>query len=191
MLIKLIDINLSMCSAWQKYFHQDNQTDVTIMYGSFLDLQLCDYDAVVGPGNSFGWMNGGFDGVIAKKHPEAQEKLNKVLFAHNCGELNVGAAQFACLNDNKFLVYAPTMRVPMSIVGTDNVYVSTLAALTLGNNLLMPDEVLIVPGMGTGCGGILYEEAARQMYLAWKRYSQRKLIDWKEGMAFQTELGCI
>jgi O-acetyl-ADP-ribose deacetylase (regulator of RNase III) len=82
-----------------------------------------------------------------------------------------------------FLVHAPTMRVPGSIAGTDKVYSATWAALLAihAHNRTSDQtiEVAAMPAMGTGFGGVPFDEAARQMATAYRHYREPPYrLDW-------------
>ena len=83
-----------------------------------------------------------------------------------------------------FVAHAPTMRVPGSIDGTDKVYLATWAALlaiqahnTAGTGQRI--EVVAFPAMGTGFGNVPFDEAARQMAVAYRHYVEPPhRLDW-------------
>jgi len=82
-----------------------------------------------------------------------------------------------------FLADAPTMRVPGSIEGTDKVYNATWAALLAihAHNLVSDQkiEVAALPAMGTGFGGMPYDDAARQMAVVYRHYREPPhRLDW-------------
>jgi O-acetyl-ADP-ribose deacetylase (regulator of RNase III) len=82
-----------------------------------------------------------------------------------------------------FLVHAPTMRVPGSISGTDRVYAATWAALlaVYAHNIGSAEtiETVALPAMGTGFGGVPFDEAARQMAAAYRHYLEPPhRLDW-------------
>jgi O-acetyl-ADP-ribose deacetylase (regulator of RNase III) len=66
------------------------------------------------------------------------------------------------------------MRVPGNIAGTDKVYNATWAALLAihAHNRASDQKITVaaLPAMGTGFGGLLYDEAARQMAAAYRHY---------------------
>jgi hypothetical protein len=92
------------------------------------------------------------------------------------GEQPVGTAFVLQTGDPAlpFLCHAPTMRVPGSIEGTDKVYAATWAALLAieAHNRAADLEIGVVgfPAMGTGFGGVSFDEAARQMAAAYRHY---------------------
>src|SRR6185312_3381129 len=75
-----------------------------------------------------------------------------------------------------FVAHAPTMRVPGNIAGTDKVYAATWAALLAIHAHNLTDERKIesvaMPAMGTGFGGVPFDEAARQMAAAYRHYRE-------------------
>src|SRR5205085_6619062 len=82
-----------------------------------------------------------------------------------------------------FVCHAPTMRVPGSIEGTDKVYAATWAALLAvmaHNRAAGPRiEVVALPAMGTGFGGVPFDEAARQMAAAYRHLLEPPhRLDW-------------
>jgi O-acetyl-ADP-ribose deacetylase (regulator of RNase III) len=89
------------------------------------------------------------------------------------GELPVGMAMVLQLSNQRFpfLVAAPTMRVPGSVAGSINAYLSMRAALVavLRHNATndRPIRSIAVPSLGTGVGGIAPTEAAEQMRQAY------------------------
>src|SRR5262249_50174070 len=102
---------------------------VEVVEGNLLDL---DCDGVVSPANSFGDMGGGIDKAIDDLHQGAAQKAAMAAIAEQfLGELPVGAALVVELSAQRFpfVVAAPTMRVPGSVIGTINAYLAMRAAL--------------------------------------------------------------
>ena len=129
MKIQLIDRNKVMCNLW-KYFFNDIP-DVVVHHGDFFDLST---DCVVSPANSFGFMDGGLDLVISLQLGwQVQEKLQKQIQEKYNGELLVGQAELVETDykDIPFCISAPTMRVPMILEGTPNVYLASRAVFLL------------------------------------------------------------
>ncbi|NEQ73878.1 MAG: hypothetical protein F6K23_12945 [Okeania sp. SIO2C9] len=73
-----------------------------------------------------------------------------------------------------FLAHTPTMRVPMSIAGTDIPYIAMWAMLLAvrHHNRQQKQQIknVVCPGLGTGIGKVSYQEAARQMALAYDHF---------------------
>jgi O-acetyl-ADP-ribose deacetylase (regulator of RNase III) len=108
------------------------------------------------------------------------------------GEQPVGTA-FVVRTGNPeipILVHAPTMRVLGNIAGTDKVYAATWAALLAiaqHNGREEPKiRVAAFPAMGTGFGGMPFDEAARQMAAAYRHYLEPPhRLDWDTVVARQ------
>ena len=83
------------------------------------------------------------------------------------GELVVGDSLLVAIPNfkNSYLIASPTMRVPMNITETVNIYLAFRAALILisRTNILH----VIVPGLGTVIGKVTGEICAKQMYAAY------------------------
>jgi O-acetyl-ADP-ribose deacetylase (regulator of RNase III) len=144
---------------------------VEVVEGDLLDLAC---DAIFSPANSFGDMGGGIDKAIDDFHKGAAQKAVMAAIAeHFYGELPVGMALVVELPCQRFsfVVAAPTMRIPGSVAGTLNAYLSMRAALVavLRHNKAGGRTIhsLAVPGLCTGVGGMPSAEAARQMRAAY------------------------
>lgn len=139
------------------------------------DLLALDCDAVVSPANSFGYMDGGIDRAIDQFYEgNAQKAVLTMIAEHFYGELPVGSAAIVRMESRRspHLVVSPTMRVPGdNLGGTISVYLAMRAALVaiLNHNQSSTARIgsVAVPGLGTGVGGMIPEEAALQMRAAY------------------------
>jgi O-acetyl-ADP-ribose deacetylase (regulator of RNase III) len=163
------DVNAEVCQSFAAAF--GDVAAVEVVCGNLLDLSC---DGIVSPANSFGDMGGGIDKAIDDFHRgEAQRRVMAAIAERFFGELPVGAALVVELPASRFpfVVAAPTMRVPGNVEGSINAYLSMRAALVavLRHNASgdRPIRSLAIPGLGTGIGGIDYEEAAQQMRAAY------------------------
>jgi O-acetyl-ADP-ribose deacetylase (regulator of RNase III) len=140
----------------------DEIEDVTVTTGSILDLKV---DAVVSPANSFGFMDGGIDGVYRSCFGDKIElAVRRSIWQHHGGELLVGQALIVSTEHPNIphLIAAPTMRVPMWLGDeTVNPYLAVRAALRIAHATPQIESVAI-PGMGTGIGGVSASNFARQ-----------------------------
>lgn len=72
------------------------------------------------------------------------------------------------------LAHTPTIRVPMPIAHTEQVYLAMwamLVAVWRHNQASGPPiQTIACPGLGTATGRVPYPEAARQMAVAWRRF---------------------
>ena len=167
--IILADLHSNLLQAWQEIAGDKNY--VTTHHGSIFEVQC---DALVSPANSFGFMDGGLDMAISKFFGwHVQERLQQLIQVKHHGELLVGMAEIVETDHPKipYVISAPTMRVPMILKGTVNVYLAIRAVLILikfgkmDNGIAISDKVKTValPGMGTGVGQVSSEIFARQM----------------------------
>lgn len=165
----LCDINEHMINSWKKYFNQD--TNFEIYHGSIFDVEC---DALTSPANSFGFMDGGLDLLISRFFGwQIQERLQEIIKRKHHGELLVGCAEIVETDHDKipYVISAPTMRVPMILRDSVNVYLATRAILVLVKHDKFPNGTLIneqvkkiaIPGMGTGVGRLPYDICALQM----------------------------
>jgi O-acetyl-ADP-ribose deacetylase (regulator of RNase III) len=166
--VSIGDLNDSV--AARLAFHFNGINSVEVVQGNLLDL---DCDAIVSPANSFGDMGGGIDKAIDDFHGgEAQRRVMASIREQFLGELPVGVALVVELPSQRwpFVVAAPTMRIPGSIRGPNNAYLSMRAALVsvARHNASGGKTIrsLAVPGLGTGIGGLDHDDAAKQMRAA-------------------------
>lgn len=162
-------------------------------------------DGFVTAGNAFGIMTAGIDAaVVARCGPHLMRAVQRRILDEYRGEQPVGTAFVEEVGADflKYLVHAPTMRVPGGIDGTDKVYLSTWAALLAvhAHNRLAaasrgetaaavrptPIRTLGLPAMGTGFGGVPFDEAARQMAAAYRHFLFPPVqLDWDVVVARQ------
>lgn len=169
MKIIFCDLNANIIKSWEKYFKKD--PNIKIYHGSIFDLEC---NAYTSPANSFGFMDGGIDYQISKYFGwHVQERLQEIIKRKYHGELLVGCAEIVKTNHEKipYVISAPTMRVPMVLQNSVNIYLATRAVLILikygkfSDNIPIKKKVKSVafPGMGTGVGRVPYDTCAKQM----------------------------
>lgn len=157
---------------------------VRVIQARFEDLEP--HDCFVTAGNAFGLMTAGIDAaVVGYFGDELMTRVQHRIMADYFGEQPVGTAFVLDTRDARipFLVHAPTMRVPGNIDGTDKVYCATWAALlavqAYNATGAQQIETVAFPAMGTGFGGVPFDEAARQMATAWRSYlDPPHRLDW-------------
>ena len=156
----LVDMNAELVKEWISYF--GDVENVTIIESDVIPIIEKYPEAyIVSPANSFGDMQGGIDLVYYTHFGyQLEEKLQEKIIAEKYGELIVG--DFLVLDR---FIFAPTMRVPMNISHTVNVYLAFRAVLiaSLENNI----DTIICPGLGTGIGRVSPNMCAKQMYNAY------------------------
>ena len=147
--------------------------EIEVRRGSIVE---CEADAVVNAANSLGYMGGGVAGFLKRTCGDEVEKE-----AIEKEPIPVGKAVTTSagkLRDKfKGIINAPTMERPAMRIGVENVKKATQAALEEAEN--MGFEVIAMPGMGTGVGGVSKKDAAEAMVetiLSFKAKKLKKVI---------------
>ena len=178
-IITICDLNEELCIALANQFSSVNQVEV--IKGDLFSIKS---DSIVSPANSFGDMSGGIDKKIDEHYKnEAQGKVMWEIREKYLGELPVGSTLILKMNVGKYpnLIIAPTMRVP-GILRKDsiNVYLAMRGILSqvLNHNEGKKTKIkkILMPGLGSGVGGMNYQESAMQMYIAYKNIFEE---EWK------------
>ena len=127
-----------------------------------IDILAAKADGIVSPANSFGFMDGGIDFYYSQRWPHVQARVQEKIQQLPFKELPIGAAMTVSTDDKNFpvLISAPTMRTPQRIPPL-NVYLATRAAVALG--IKVGCRRILMPGMGTGAGGVAPVVAAVAM----------------------------
>lgn len=175
----LRDINPDMVEAWKKQFK--DEPDVEVSQGDIFSGTKA--DAIVSPANSWGYMDGGIDLAYSRHFGwDLSAHLREVLFHEYDGELLVGQAAIIDIKPFKpdtnyrWLISAPTMRIPMDVSDTVNAYLAfraTLLAVKKHNTQAKyADQItsILCPGLGTAIGNMSPEICAQQMSFAWGSY---------------------
>ena len=178
----LVDPLPDLCQAWERHF--DGLPHVSIVCGRFEDLPV--FDCIVSPANSFGLMDGGADAAITRFFGYAlQTAAQHRILDEYFGEQPVGTSMIVETGNasHPYLAHTPTMRVPMTIARTDNVYRAMWAMLIAvhrhNQTARQRIEVVACPGLGTKTGRVPYEEAALQMATAYRNFLHPpRHIDW-------------
>nr|WP_299491690.1 macro domain-containing protein [Acaryochloris sp. IP29b_bin.137] len=165
------------------------------MNGRFEDLP--NYDCMVSAGNSFGLMDGGVDGAITRYFGlDLMDRVQAHIIRQFRGEQPVGTSLIIDTHhpQHPFLAHTPTMRVPMSIATTDNVYQAMWAMLLAiwHHNQSHAQQIRSVacPGLGTATGQVPFERAAKQMALAYKNFwHPPDSISWPFAITRQNAIG--
>jgi O-acetyl-ADP-ribose deacetylase (regulator of RNase III) len=169
----LVDRNKEFCEVlrWQFRAHPE----VEIVCGRFEELP--EFACVVTAANSFGLMDAGMDLAVVRYFGRSlMEEIQRRILDDYLGEQPVGTCLLVPTGNaaHPFVAHAPTMRGPMNIQGTDNVYLAlwaTLTAVHRHNRDHAPQiQSLACPGLGTGTGGMEPLEAALQLRLAYAHF---------------------
>ncbi len=162
MKITLVGLDGALVRAWQSVFAEVE--GVSVVEGDYFDHPA---DAMVSPANSFGIMDGGIDRAICEQLGlGVQKALQRAIVEHHHGELPVGCAEVIETGDArwKYLVAAPTMRIPESVASTLNAYLAFRAALLACAK--HPITSLVCCGLATGIGRMEPMRCATQMLVA-------------------------
>ena len=161
--ILLYGVDTGLVQAWQERlaFFPELQGLCSIMYG---DIRQAKTDAVVSPANSFGFMDGGIDGLYSLFFGwGVQERLQERIKAMPMRELPVGCALVVPTEHPliPWLVSAPTMRLPCVLTDATPAYLASKSAAIAAKEHGI--KTLAFPGMGTGTGRLQFIYAADAM----------------------------
>lgn len=168
--VVLCDDNFDLIEAWRESLRH---ASVSIVHGDFFDISA---DAYVSPANSQGIMDGGIDLLLRSRFPGVDVRVQLEIDRRG-GIIPVGEALIVETGDwdVSYLISAPTMEIPGSIVGTSNVYLAMRAILRsvqafnrVGSNAI---NSVAIPGLGTGVGRVSPYEASRQMAMAFFEFA--------------------
>ena len=141
-----------LATAWRDRIGSRLSATVRVVEGDILSL---DVTAVVSPANSFGFMDGGLDGVYTRFFgPQLQQRLQGMIREQAGGELLVGQALLVETGHPhiRWCISSPTMRVPTLLDTPLPAYLATRAAVRCALDAGL--ESVAIPGMGTGTGGL-------------------------------------
>lgn len=174
--VLLLDPVAELLDAWRVEFAASADM-VEVHHGGFQE-RLGEFDALLSPGNSYGQMDGGIDGIIAATFPKVQRAVWRRIAERHHGYQPVGTAEVIPTEDDRcgWLVYAPTMRIPMALDGGRDVSVhdALWAGLIATERHNREHEVghkirtLACPGLGTGIGRVRPSRAAQLMATAYE-----------------------
>ena len=189
----LVDLEAKLCQEFEKAFK--GVEGVEVVNGRFEDVE---FDCIVSAANSFGLMDGGVDGAITGYFgKQMMDRVQEHIIKEYHGEQPVGTSFIIRGNEewndgkNKYVAHTPTMRVPMNIRQTENVYHAMKAMLvavyrwnsdvrrglkTLGVNGI---NTVACTGLGTFCGDVPFRKAAKDMKMAYDNVINKPThIDW-------------
>lgn len=191
--ITLCDRTADLVQAWKRYF--PDESGVKVANQNILTLPV---DALAIPANSFGFTDSGVDMAISQEIFDwrLQDTLRLQIDRDHDGELLVGQALVLPTKSTRlrYVVVAPTMRLPTDVSGSVNAYLAMRAILRAveAHNRAhkpMPAEQirsLAVPGLCTGTGKMPAERAAYQMWTAYRSVIMGDL-EWTKSLEKQLE----
>lgn len=131
------------------------------------DLTKQKADAICNPANSLMYMGGGAAGALKRT---GGEEIEREALKHAPVPVGKAIATTAGKLQARWLVHAPTMERPAMRTTSENVYFATKAALECADKI--GAKSLVLPGMGTGVGGVSAKAAAGAMVRAIKEFIQ-------------------
>lgn len=183
--IYLIDRSDALVNHWKQQF--SDCPAVEAVAGDYFQHPA---DAMVSPANSFGIMDGGIDLAIRDQlgfHVEC--RLREIIVGKHHGELPVGSAEVVETGNARwrYLVAAPTMRVPEPVPFTINAYLAFRAVLVAVENFNSKHEraeitSLVCCGLGTGIGQIDPGRCAKHMRAAYQVIRRPAAISSYQGI---------
>lgn len=176
----LCDINTAMVEAWQRHWEPSPVVPVRYHTLPFQEVPE-EFDCIVSPANSFGLMDGGIDAHISNYFGGQSvfiPRVQKAILEEWGGQQPVGTSFIIATGREtgcRFLAHTPTMRLPEKVAGTDIAYRSMWSMLLAvrNHNRHNPTQKItsvLCSGLGTGVGRMSFEEAAKQMALAYKHF---------------------
>ena len=191
--ITLCDRTTDLVQAWKRYF--PDESGVKVANQNILTLPV---DALAIPANSFGFTDSGVDMAISQEIFDwrLQDTLRLQIDRDHDGELLVGQALVLPTKSTRlrYVVVAPTMRLPTDVSGSVNAYLAMraiLRAVEAHNRANKPTPAeqirsLAVPGLCTGTGKVPAERAAYQMWTAYRSVIMGDL-EWTKSLEKQLE----
>ena len=189
----LVDPNEQLCQAFEEHFEGLPEVDVVNDYFE----NLPEFDCMVSAANSFGLMDGGVDLAIIRFFGQSlMQRVQQRILQDYLGEQSVGTSLIVETGhaDHPYIAHTPTMRVPMIIERTDNVYQAMWAMLLAVHHYNLTNdkkiETIACPGLGTATGRVPSDEAARQMALAYLNFlNPPGAISWRYADERQEKIG--
>lgn len=129
------------------------------------DITRQKVDAIVNPANSSLMMGGGAAGAIKRA---GGKKIEDEAIKKAPVPVGKAIATNAGILEAKHVIHAPTMKMPAMHIGAENVKLAMQGALECAEQLAI--QSIAFPGMGTGVGGLQFEEAAAIMVKATKKH---------------------
>lgn len=181
--IILLDRNPSMVQAWHDILnpHTDLYPNISTACAdiqSYLEIYHNIIGGIVCPANSFGLMDGGWDGAVRNwflnKYdrdiiPHVQGVIKDIFL----GEQPVGSALKVDINTKDgvhTIIHTPSMRMPRKIIDAETVYQCTRACII--EALHSEVDKIIIPAFGGNCGGLDCETIAYYMEAAFRTFAE-------------------
>ena len=160
----------------------DRYVEVAVLETSLLDAPA---DAIVAPGNSFGFMDWGMSSKISERFGFAlEDAVREAIRSRYACEMLVGQAEvFSTGARPAYVVYAPVFRTPQSIHRTVNAYLAArgvfLAVKAFNQGGTGSIDTIAFSDLGSGAAKLSPFIAARQIRYAYEEASGLRKIPKK------------
>ncbi|MBL8149712.1 MAG: macro domain-containing protein [Blastocatellia bacterium] len=167
----LVDKQAQLVECWKKEFK--HFPEVKIICEDILSVAD---NTVVSPANSYGFMDGGIDRIYLEYFGNGLQKIVMDEIAKLSDRyVPIGSSLVVSTKHKKipYLILSPTMVTPGTTTAASGYHAmaSTLKAATMAASSI---KRVFCPGLGTGIGQVPYEEAAKEMALAYQRWQKLK-----------------
>jgi O-acetyl-ADP-ribose deacetylase (regulator of RNase III) len=165
----LIDQEPELVACWKREFAAF--PEVEVVCGDILSLAQ---NAIVSPANSYGFMDGGIDGLYVQYFgDQIQTRVQDAISRRQEGYLRVGSSLVVKTGHPKipYLVVSPTMLLPEA-VSPANCFFAMSATLKAASRIA-DIKLLYCPGLGTGVGRVPFDVAAVEMANAYRKWKIR------------------
>lgn len=189
----LVDRKAEMTTEWKKQFSNWKSSffDVEIIcsdFSDFMNEHAHEIDAIVAPANSYGLMDGGYDGAItAYFGPELMTQVQKYIIQNFYGEQPVASSFVIQIPQSTIrLIHTPSMRIPSKIQDPLTIYQCTRNSLicALDSGL----QSIVLPAFGGHCGGIPVDKIAILMKKALEQIENPpEEINWEYAISSKLE----
>jgi O-acetyl-ADP-ribose deacetylase (regulator of RNase III) len=128
------------------------------------DLTEENSDAIVNPANSQMIMGGGVAYIIKKK---GGEEIEKEAMKNAPVEIGKSIITGAGRLKSKYVIHSPTMEMPAMKTTKDKIFKATFSSIITASQKGV--KSISLPAMGTGVGGVSYDDSAESMFNAIKK----------------------
>ena len=132
------------------------------------DITRLNAEAIVDPANSYMTMGGGLSGIIRRL---GGEEIKREAQQHVPVPVGKAIVTKAGKLPSKFVIHAPTMERPAEKITPENTRLAMKAVLECAEKKRIKE--IAVPGLGTGVGGVSYQDAPRAMVEAIRNHKSR------------------
>ena len=170
--LHLVDTNSELVASWKRCF--DGMKNVHVIEDDILAVAE---NAIVSPANAYGFMDGSIDRIYLEFFGSSVEnRLQDEIARRNYpeGYLPIGKGLLVPTGHGRipYLIAAPTMITPRAVSSAHS-FQAMIAVLDTAYRNRKAVEKVFCPGLATGIGQVLPEEAAREMADAVRKWSCR------------------